>query len=276
MMEIQQSKPYAAFIASLGWKVVAHNRQYYYIRRFPFMGALIKVQRVTRLPDLKTFLPLLSHEKATRLAIEPDSRVSSGDLKRWVRRLPRAIHVNHDPFLPTKTIRVDVTRPEDAIFRGLSEAKRRAVRRAQKNGVRIDVSDDIRTFIRLKNTSAGFLGSITTYGLDKLWPKFRPDHADILTARTSKDTPVAGILLIYWQKIAYYWVAGATKEGKHLFAPTYLVWEALKLAKKRGTTALDFVGVWDERMPNQNHEWKGFTKFKEGFGGSELYYPLSS
>jgi len=62
---------------------------------------------------------------------------------------------------------------------------------------------------------------------------------------------------------------------RFLFAPTLLVWEALKLAKNRGAKQFDFVGVWDERIPNKFHEWKGFTKFKEGFGGAAQYYPLT-
>jgi lipid II:glycine glycyltransferase (peptidoglycan interpeptide bridge formation enzyme) len=36
----------------------------------------------------------------------------------------------------------------------------------------------------------------------------------------------------------------------------------------------DFVGVWDERKADQHHDWLGFTKFKEGFGGRTFYYPL--
>ncbi len=273
-MEIQQSKPYADFITSLGWRVITRSRQYYYLKRLPLVGALLKVQRVTKLPDLTSFLALLKTERVTRLAVEPDARIPMEELNAWIRKIPGHIAVSHDPFLPTKTNRIDVRHDEQSLFHALSEAKRRAVRRALKNHIRVIVGKDIRSLIRVKNASAGFLGCITTYGLDKLWAQFPPDHKDTLLAYTARDTVVAGILLLYWQNTAYYWVAGATREGKHLFAPTLLVWEAIKCAKKRGATQLDFVGVWDERMPNQNHQWKGFTKFKEGFGGKDMYYPF--
>lgn len=275
-MEIQQSKPYADFITSLGWVVINQAHQYYYLKRLPVVGALLKVQRITTLPDIQPFIELLKKERITRLAMEPDSRISTNDLSRWLQKIPKTTAISHDPFLPTKTIRVDLTTDENTVFHRFSEAKRRAVRRAKKNNVRVEIGQDIQNLIRIKNTSAGFLGFITTYGLNKLWSQFAPKHCDTLLAYTSDNKRIAGILLIYWQGIAYYWVAGATREGKHLFAPTLLVWEALKLAKNHGAKVLDFVGVWDERMPNQNHEWKGFTKFKEGFGGTDLYYPIIS
>ena len=117
-----------------------------------------------------------------------------------------------------------------------------------------------------------------------MWKLFSPKHAAILLAYTDHSSfnihhstfnVVGGILLIFWQKIAYYWVAGATKKGKKQFAPTLLVWEALKIAKKRGCTSFDFVGVYDERLPAYSRDWKGFTKFKEGFGGREVWYPIT-
>jgi len=117
------------------------------------------------------------------------------------------------------------------------------------------------------------LGFITTYGVDKFWAVMYPKYSTIVLAY-HENKVVGGILVMYWNTIAYYWIAGATHEGKKLFAPTLLVWEALKLAKKHGSMQFDFLGVWDERMPTEHHDWQGFTRFKEGFGGTTLYYPI--
>lgn len=277
MKEIQQSKPYAAYITSLGWKVIINDGQYYFMKKLPFIGTLLKVQRITHLPDLKTFKRILIENRVNKLVVEPDSRIAEPEFKKWVARLPKNIHVETEPYIPTKTIRVDVKFDEQTIFNHLSEAKRRAVRRAQKHMVTVTASQDIRTFVRVKNRAAGFLGFITTYGLDKLWANLPAENRVVILASVAdgqESRVVGGIFLIFWNKLAYYWVAGATREGKKLFAPTLLVWEALRLAKIHNCTALDFVGVWDERHPDKNHEWKGFTKFKEGFGGKTIYYPL--
>jgi len=119
-------------------------------------------------------------------------------------------------------------------------------------------------------------GGITTHGIDRLWKLFYPKHVTILLAKNDTNDVVAGILLLFWNTTALYWIAGATHQGKKMFAPTLLVWYALLMGKKRKCAAFDFIGVWDERTPTQFKEWKGFTKFKEGFGGTPVYYPIST
>lgn len=274
-MELQQTNDYAGYIRSLGWIVERVDGSYVFIKPFPFIGGLAKLQRSASLPKPSLLLPLLQKHHVKTLAVEPDSSFSQKTLTAWTKKLNGRIKINTDFFLPTKTIRVDTRPSVEAIFDNFTEAKRRAVRKAGKNGIHVNISRDIDTFLRLKGKSAGFLGFITTAGMKKLWESQPETNTAVLMAYKDTDPdPLAGIMLIFCDRIAYYWLAGALKEGKKLFAPTLLVYEALKLAKSKKCTALDFVGVWDERLPSKNLEWKGFTKFKEGFGGQPLYYPI--
>ena len=275
-MEIQQSSYYADFIRNFGWKVETLGTQYIYIRPFPFIGGLAKIQRGIALPHIQSLIPIIKKYRVRTLALEPDSTISQSVFTAWTKKIKPFVRLNADYFLPTKTIRVPLNNSHDAIFHAFSEAKRRAVRRAEKNTVTVEISDDIDALIRLKNKSAGFLGFITTAGVRTLWDAFPKKNKAVLIAyqKETRENPVGGILLFFWDSIAYYWIAGATKNGKKLFAPTLLIWEALKESKKRNCTSLDFVGVWDERIPAKNQKWHGFTKFKEGFGGHALYYPL--
>lgn len=275
-MEIQQSPLYASYIKALGWQVEDVDGSYLFVKRFPIFGGFAKLQRSTKLPRVDKLLPILAKYHVKRLSVEPDCNIKQSVFSQWLTRLSPHVHVSRVPYLPTKTIRVDLTVSEDELFTRFSEAKRRAVRRAIKHHVLTSESSDIHALINIKNKSAGFLGFITTTGIDKLWPIFTPDHAAILLAYRDMKHCVGGILLLFWDDIAYYWIAGATKEGKKRFAPTLLVWEGLKVSKQRGMKQFDFVGVWDERIPRQNKEWLGFTKFKEGFGGKEVYYPIFS
>lgn len=291
-MEIQQSPPYASYIKSLGWQVEKIDGSNLFLKHFPLLGSFAKLQRCTKLPEPSKLFPMLSKYHAKRLNVEPDSEIPQDTFSAWVNTVSSHVQIISTHYISTKTIRVDLDGSHEEIFSRFSEAKRRAVRRAQKNHITIQPSSHIEDLIRIKNRSAGFLGFITTYGIDKLWPIFAPDHAAILLASRSEGfskaspwrlqgealgnskTTIGGVLLLFWDDIAYYWIAGATREGKKLFAPTLLVWEALKLAKKRGARQFDFIGVWDERIPKENKAWLGFTKFKEGFGGKEIYYPI--
>ncbi len=263
-MELQQSSIYAKYIASLKWKIITVDGVRMFYKKIPFMGGLLKIQRPKNLPHM----PALDIKT---IAIEPEKNQNVTAYKKWVAAHEKKYRVVRSEYMPTKTILVDLHPKEDEIFARFSEAKRRAVRRAQKNGVVVHESRDIRALIHIKNKSGGFLGFITTVGIDKFWKIMAPKHATILLAYAPHL--VGGVLLVFWNKTAFYWIAGATREGKKLFAPTLLVWEALKVAKKHGAKQFDFLGVWDERMPQQHPEWKGFTRFKEGFGGKPLYYP---
>lgn len=275
-MEIQQSTYYADFIRNYGWNVESLDSQYIYIRPFPFIGGLAKIQRGATLPRTQSLIPILKKYRIRTLAIEPDSAVSQSTFTAWSQKIRHHVRLNTDYFLPTKTILVPLKGSVDSIFQKFTEAKRRAVRRAQKNNITVQISEDVDTFIRLKNKSAGFLGFITTAGVRKLWSAFPKKNKAVLLAYEKEkiQEPIGGILLLFWDSISYYWIAGATNNGKKLFAPTLLIWEAIQESKKRNCIALDFVGVWDERIPKKNQAWHGFTKFKEGFGGNALYYPL--
>lgn len=273
-MEIQQSPLFVQYIKKLGWTTEKIGKYTIFIKSFFFMGAIGKLQRTTTLPSYKKIIALLKKHRIRLLVIEPDSKISSKTLSLWIDHIKPYVRISTSRYLPTKTIRVNLTPIENVIFDNFSEAKRRAVRRAKSLGITIKESTDIQKLLKFKAKTAGFLGGLTTYGVKELWPFFSPKNTTILLAYNKQDIVVAGVLLLYWDNVSYYWIVGATREGKKLFTPTLLVWESIKTSKKKGCKSFDFVGVWDERLPKENLNWKGFTKFKEGFGGKKLYYPL--
>ena len=274
-MEVQQTSLYRDYILSLGWSVGMIDDVAVFYRHLPFMGVMAKIQRPITLPYLPKLIPFLQHLHVHTLLVEPKADEDPIQFTAYIRSLSKFFKIISSPFLPTKTILVDVTPSEKIMFSSLESAKRRAVRRAEKFGISITTSNTINDLIAIKSKAAGTFGSMTTYGIDKLWNIFyKKKQSHILLARTDKKEVVGGVLLLLSGSTCYYWIAGATKKGKHMFAPTLLVWEALKFAHGKKCTFFDFVGVWDERTPKQYHEWKGFTKFKEGFGGKELYYPI--
>lgn len=273
-MELHQSPPYTAYVSSLGWKVLPLSTGHIFLKQFFLFGSIAKLQRIYPLPPIEEIKHICKQYHVRQIIIEASEQQDPKEFMEWCKQISLFISLSKTPYIPTKTLRVSLREPEEKIFSSFSEAKRRAIRRAKKNELIIEESKDIKQLIAVKSKSAGFLGFITTHGAKELWDAFSPNLATTVLAYTSDHQAIlAGIFLIFWEDIAYYWIAGSTKKGKKLFAPTLLAWEAIKIAKIHGAQWFDFLGVWDERFPNENTEWRGFTKFKEGFGGKTIYYP---
>lgn len=275
----------------IGWQMEEIDGIYAFIKSFPIFGSIIKIQRPNKIPDLNKLQLLKKKYHARSITIEPDISCQQSVIN---------YQQATNPYLPTKTIWVDLAQTEKDIFNSFSKSKRRDIKLAQKKGVQIIPSNNINAFIKLKNKTAGLLGFMTTQTVKPLWKAFTPNNASLLLAlpkilskhapslsqldsesgRDSGSTsgitkPYAGILLLFWQHTAYYWLAASTKEGNTNLAPTLLVWEAIKLAKQKKCKIFDFEGIYDERFHNLNKNWLGFTRFKQGFGGKEIYFPKS-
>jgi lipid II:glycine glycyltransferase (peptidoglycan interpeptide bridge formation enzyme) len=291
--DIRQSPQFARFMQDLGWRAEKIDNIYIYLRKFPFLGYFAKIPRPSRLINLSLIKSLHKKYRIFKLKIAPFAEKDKRKFKQFRNRYLRyGFRVEQSPFNPTTTIQINLTPPEEEIFKSFSEAKRRAVRRAMKNNIYVKTVDSIKPFINIRKKQYAPFGFLVTGEMQKLWTNFYPQNASLLLAFQSHpvdlnndnqihihaiaskcfEKPLAGILLLYYHKVAYYWLASALTEGKKLFAPTFLVWEAIKLSKKRGCKILDFEGVYDDRFPKASESWKGFTKFKEGFGGKTVVY----
>jgi lipid II:glycine glycyltransferase (peptidoglycan interpeptide bridge formation enzyme) len=269
MQDVRQSKMYGDYMQKIGWQVETIDDTLIFVKRFPLIGSFIKIQRPDHIPTETSIKDLVKKHRAWRVSLEmmKDERLMINDFK-----------INNSPYLPTKTIQIDLTASEEKIFSRFEETKRRAVRRAEKNGVIIKESKNIDDFIKLKTKNFWPLSHFYAKDIKALYESFYPKNASILIAYKedsgqARMTVIAGVLLLFHEKVAYYWLAAGTKEGKKLFAPTLLVLEALKVSKKKNCTVFDFEGIYDERFHNATKQWKGFTKFKQGFGGKEIIFP---
>lgn len=291
MIDIRQSPEYAKHLELLGWKIEKIDGCYIFIRKFPLLGSFIKIQRPEKLPPIEKIFLMVKKYHARQVILELVKPFSYSAIQ---------LFLNHgfrpsSPFLPSKTLYIDLTRSEDKIFTNFSASKRRDIRRAIRDNVVVKESKKIDDFVVLKNAQHGFSGRILP--VDKqfkaLWQAFWPKKAVLLLAYrkpTNRNvvmhfsassvsgcdeshhyTSIGGLLLLFHNRTAYYFQAASTKQGNKLAAPSLLVWEALKLAKQRGCKVFDFEGIYDPRFPQKS--WLGFTKFKKGFGGKEIVYP---
>lgn len=273
MKDIRQSPQFARFMEDLGWVSDKIAGSYIYLRKFPITGYFAKIPRPDCLPSKKDFEEIRRKYRIFKMNIAPFITTDDKKYRQYkISLMKSGFSINTSPFNPTTTFLIDLTVNEDSLFNGFTEAKRRAVRRALKNEVAVKESDDINSFIKIRQKQYFPAGFLLKDEMQKIWKNFLPQNGSLLLAYDKDKTPVAGILLLYYDRVAYYWYASALKRGKKLFAPTLLVWEALKLAKKRGCKIFDFEGIYDERFPKASQSWVGFTKFKEGFGGKKVVY----
>lgn len=287
IIDIRQSDQFASFMIDIGWQTlnIGHNKVY--TRKIPLMGTFAKMPRPTISFTAQRIAQFQKNNNISRMKIAPNLILpdpSHDDLMRNLTDI--GFKVDSNPFNPTTTIQINLQQFEQDLFNNFVEAKRRAVRRAVKNHLRVEESADFNSFIRIRQQQYFPLGFLVTSEMNKLWKNFFPQNASLLLAyqnmmsshpplnsaitKKSGERPLAGILLLFYKKVAYYWFASSLKEGKKLFAPTLLVYEALKVAKKRGCLLFDFEGIYDPRFPKAAESWKGFTKFKEGFGGKKI------
>lgn len=293
MIDIRQSPMFARFMQDLGWKVEKVDQAYAYLRKFPLAGCFAKIPRPQKSLSIKKVTEFKKNRHIFRLKIAPHLISGSSGCQYLNNQFLQAgFTMENFPFNPTTTIQIPLTRDTRTIFNNFTQAKRRAVRRAIKNNIIVKESADIDSFIRIRKKQYFPTGFLIANEMKMLWQNFYPKHAILLLAYKTghhepenpqtlqnhalaeicRDKAVAGILMLIYKQVAYYWYASSLSEGKKLFAPTLLVWEALKSAKRRTCKVFDFEGICDERFPKASESWKGFTKFKEGFGGQKVIF----
>jgi len=276
MSDIRQSQEYAQFIKNLGWQVEKIGKWRTFIKKFPLIGSLIKIQRIKPPIPFVEIEALAKKHHAFQIILEPSCPQSPQPPQ-----YPQSYKPLKSPFIPTKTLILDLKPFEQQIFGSFPKNKRRDIRLAEKNNLVIEEGNP-QQFYELKKKfllRKKILPLGTKNEIFLLCQAFGPEKSKILisypfcpSCSPCPSAPLAGLLLLFSGKTAYYWQAASTPEGNKLLAPTLLLWKAIKLAKKKGFSKFDFEGIYDNRFP-QNRSWLGFTHFKSGFGGKEIIYP---
>lgn len=266
MINVRQSAEYGRFMKKIGWQVEKIGIQQIFIKKFSFLGSFIKVQKINPPIPFSRIEKLAKKYRAFQTIVEPNEK--DDNFKKFGYRLAKS------PYSPSKTIQIDLHQKEEILFKKFTLEKRRAIKKAIRNKVIIKSSSQIKDFIRLKRQKMGFLkyflGNFQSKQIKALWKAFSPQSANLLSA-IKEGKMLAGILLLFYDHVAYYWLAASTKEGNKLGAPSLLVWEAIKLSRKKECNLFDFEGIEDSRYKSTS-SWAGFTRFKRGFGGKEKEY----
>jgi len=270
MKDIRQSEEYARYLSQTGWVVEKKNGVYFFIKKFPLIGAFMKVQRPERISYRD--IELLSNKyRVFQVIVEPlNTRLDSA--KRADRNSPftGCGFKKASPYLPGKTLELDLTKSENTLFKNLKKDARYALRKTQNSNIKSQ--NDIENFRNIWRIAVPFKRHVPSEkSLNHLKESFG-ENCLLITASLPRHGEVtAGAIFLKTKDRAYYWHAFTSKEGRRVLAQYRIVWEGLLWAKKSGCKVFDFEGIYDERFPNK--KWLGFTHFKKSLGGRVVEYP---
>ncbi len=200
---------------------------------------------------------------------------------------------------PRQTVILDLQKSEEELVAGMHEKTRYNIRLAGRRGVEINnfqnlptrqipglrpseakqfASDSIsnfqfETFWKLLQETAardGFHTHERTY-YEKLLAVGTNEFSNGLFFAEYEGEVLAAAMINFYHpsRTATYLHGASARSHREVMAPHMLHWEIARDAKNRGFAHYDFWGI-DEK------KWPGVTRFKRGFGGREVSYPVSA
>lgn len=258
MRDVRQSQKWASYMEKIGWEKDMVGNCLVYLKKIPFFGFAAKIQRPNEPISLKQIDSLIKKYKLAAIYLEPATNREAEVLESQGFRLAKI------PFLPTKTIHLDLSPSEKQLIAQMKKDARGAIRKTGSIQP-IEVSDLEKFYIFWKRSAS--------------WNKWVPPLSWLVALKEAFGNDVlfcevpnlAGAVFVISENAAYYLFAFTGKAGRKGLAQYKLVWEGIKWAKKRKAKVFDFEGIYDPRFPHPS--WKGFSHFKNSFGGYEVEYP---
>jgi peptidoglycan pentaglycine glycine transferase (the first glycine) len=230
----------------LVWQIPKLGRRIAYIPRGPVAepGSGVAKKLLTEV------VKLCKAQKALYLRIEPAWKTGKPG-KGWV----KAKH--HLQMAETYTI--DLRKSEDELQEPMNRKHRQYIRKAERDGVVVELSGDVGPMYglyALTATRAGF-GIHERVYYEQLAAELG-ENSKLYYARY-EGRPVAFLWLAVAGRTAYELYGGVNAEGGELKANYWLKWRAIADMKAAGLEIYDFNGRLNE----------GVSRFKDGFGPDE-------
>ncbi|MEK7547198.1 MAG: peptidoglycan bridge formation glycyltransferase FemA/FemB family protein [Patescibacteria group bacterium] len=176
------------------------------------------------------------------------------------------------PVQPKTTLIIDLAKDEKDILEGMEHDTRYSIRTAEKRGVTVEFLSGEDKEKKFEVFWKIFFDTNRRHGL-KTYPKYYYEQVAGLEGECSskiaiasaEGKEVAAAVFVYFGDRVFYLFAGSMGGYGKFNAPTYLLWQAIRQAKKEGYRHFDFWGVSSE-----NKNWAKITAFKKSFGGEEV------
>lgn len=151
----------------------------------------------------------------------------------------------------SETYEVDLGRSEDEIFKAMSSACRRAVRKSDKSGVRVEVASGpefaAEYFAQLQDVFAKQTLR-PPYGVERvrsLIENVGPDNLLLLRARGPEGNSIATGIFPYAGTYACFWGGASWRQFQSVRPNEALFWGAMQQLRRRGVELFDLGGGGD-------------------------------
>lgn len=170
-------------------------------------------------------------------------------------------------FNQTKWHGLDLQPDPDTLWQGLHSSARRAIRKAQQNGIvvrRASQKEELRAFFNLhlqvRKYKYRLLAQPYNF-FEHIWEQFIETQNGVLMLAIDNNDIIGGVMFLEWQDGLYYKFnasAPTTLSGR---PNDLLIWEGINYAKAQGYTHLDFgLSDWDQ---------EGLIRYKRKFATEE-------
>lgn len=281
-LDLRQTPGWGVFLSKIGWQVEKVGDIFVYVRTIPLLNvATIKIQHPFGPIPFGKIETIAKKYRALFVIIEPH-HVGYDETAFLENNYQRS----KMQFVNSSTLLIDLSQSEEKLFASFSESARRNIRKSQQHKMIIKVVDMKKGiqkewfdhFYRLLKN----LGKIKKFyvpSYDEYFKKMTAfkDTSYLLFA-FAKENPKEPIAVVWYgsyKDILWYFQTGIAEKGYDLLANYLLVWEGLKIGKKRGMKTFDFETLYDPRYPTTNKKWKGYSEFKKRFHGTVVVYPPS-
>lgn len=171
---------------------------------------------------------------------------------------------------------LDLTKSEEEILAGASQGFRRKLRKAKKNDIVVETSQDpadIKAFYKIQLETARrqkFVAFSESFFTKQFSAFAKHDEAILYIAKTSDGEILAeNFMIFYGDEASYHYGVSSDLGTKYSAAPLLHI-VAMSEARKRGITRYNLWGIVG--LDETSHRFYGVSEFKRSFGCSELKY----
>lgn len=186
-----------------------------------------------------------------------------------------------DCYLPRNTLTIDLTGSEEEILKQMKQKGRYNIRKAEKAGVYVRVSDGegMEEFYEmLKETAKRDGFHLHRRDFYENFLNILEGRGRLYLARKDHDL-LGGMIVTHFGDRATYYFGASGEKSRGAMAPYALQWFAMQEAKLAVCKEYDFLGVAPEESDvakgegwAKKHQLAGVTQFKTRFGGKRVNY----